>query len=89
MKVKVLETFCDKVEKKVRIKGETFELSEERYENIIKTNKSLIVECSEECDEAGENPLTKHVGGGWYELSNGEKVKGKEEAEALEAELRS
>jgi hypothetical protein len=28
-----------------------------------------------------------HVGGGWYELSNGEKVKGKEEAELKESEL--
>ena len=26
----------------------------------------------------------KHTGGGWYELSNGEKVQGKEEAEKAE-----
>ena len=28
----------------------------------------------------------KHVGGGWYELSNGERVQGKEEAEKLEGD---
>ena len=28
-----------------------------------------------------------HSGGGWYELSNGKKVRGKENAEAKEAEL--
>lgn len=31
--------------------------------------------------------LIKHVGGGWYELSNGEKVQGKDEAEAAAAAL--
>lgn len=29
----------------------------------------------------------KHTGGGWYELSNGEKVRGKANAEAAEAQL--
>jgi hypothetical protein len=29
----------------------------------------------------------KHVGGGWYELSNGDRVQGKEEAAAAEAAL--
>ena len=29
-----------------------------------------------------------HTGGGWYELSNGEKVQGKQEAEKAEADLR-
>lgn len=28
-----------------------------------------------------------HVGGGWYELSNGERVQGRDEAEAAEAAL--
>lgn len=28
-----------------------------------------------------------HTGGGWYELSNGKKVQGKENAEAVEEEL--
>lgn len=29
----------------------------------------------------------KHTGGGWFELSNGEKVQGKEEAEKRQAQL--
>lgn len=31
----------------------------------------------------------KHTGGGWYELSNGEKVQGKDEAIEEEAKLKS
>jgi len=31
----------------------------------------------------------KHTGGGWYELSNGEKVQGKEHAVAAEDELKN
>ena len=34
-----------------------------------------------------ENIFPKHTGGGWYDLSNGEKVKGKDEATAAEEEL--
>jgi hypothetical protein len=33
------------------------------------------------------NVYPKHTGGGWYELSNGEKVQGKEEAIKSEKEL--
>lgn len=33
-----------------------------------------------------EQDFPKHVGGGWYELSNGERVQGKEEAEKLEGD---
>lgn len=29
----------------------------------------------------------KHVGGGWYELSNGDRVQGKDAAEAAQAKL--
>ena len=38
-------------------------------------------------DEGIEKEYPKHTGGGWYELSNGEKVQGKEVAEDLEKEL--
>lgn len=31
-------------------------------------------------DEEVKQDFPKHVGGGWYELSNGERVQGKEEA---------
>lgn len=32
--------------------------------------------------------VPKHVGGGWYELSNGDKVQGKDEAMEAESALR-
>ena len=35
-----------------------------------------------------EKAFPKHTGGGWYELSNGEKVKGKQEAIEAENELK-
>ena len=38
--------------------------------------------------EEVKQDFPKHVGGGWYELSNGEKVQGKQEAEEAEADLR-
>ncbi|MFD1953732.1 hypothetical protein ACFSL6_17710 [Paenibacillus thailandensis] len=34
-----------------------------------------------------EDGFPKHVGGGYYELSNGEKIRGKEKAEEAQAEL--
>ena len=34
-----------------------------------------------------ENEFPKHTGGGWFELSNGEKIKGKDEAVAAEKEI--
>ena len=33
-----------------------------------------------EVEEVKKDTFPKHVGGGWYELSNGERVQGKEEA---------
>ncbi|MGF2617737.1 hypothetical protein FZC84_11925 [Rossellomorea vietnamensis] len=41
-------------------------------------------------DEGGQGvEFPKHTGGGWYELSNGERVQGKEDALAAEAELKN
>lgn len=34
-----------------------------------------------------EKSYPLHLGGGWYELSNGERVRGKEDAERAETEL--
>lgn len=44
-----------------------------------------LVEPIEQEKPKGEYP--KHVGGGWYELSDGEKVQGKENAIEAENEL--
>ncbi|TYS87576.1 hypothetical protein [Rossellomorea aquimaris] len=46
----------------------------------------LEPENSNESSEDSEFP--KHTGGPWYVLSNGEKIQGKEEALAAEAELK-
>jgi hypothetical protein len=43
-------------------------------------------EASKESSEESEFP--KHTGGPWYMLSNGEKIQGKDEAVAAEAELK-
>lgn len=74
MKAKVLKTFVDGVSKKIRIEGEVFDLSVERFASISSINDKLI----KEIDNVIEYP--NHIGGGYYELSNGEKVKGKDEA---------
>lgn len=58
-------------------------------EEIESTQDSDAVQTGDESEPAKEDAkekseFPKHVGGGTYELSNGEKVKGKEEA--IEAE---
>lgn len=82
MKAKVLKTFVDGVSKKIRIEGEVFDLSLERFASISSINDKLI----KEIDNVIEYP--NHIGGGYYELSNGEKVKGKDEALKAEEALK-
>ena len=82
MKAKVLKTFVDGVSKKIRIEGEVFDLSVERFASISSINDKLI----KEIDNVIEYP--NHIGGGYYELSNGEKVKGKDEALKAEEALK-
>lgn len=55
-----------------------FEPTNERIESLIE--KGFI----EAIEETPAKQYPHHTGGGWYELSNGEKVQGKEEAEKLE-----
>ena len=72
---------------------EGFEPSEERLKELSskdnKIGKVLIVDpenpLKEEKNDKDEFP--KHVGGGNYELSNGEKVKGKEKAHEAQKAL--
>jgi hypothetical protein len=82
VKAKVLKTFVDGVSKKIRIEGEVFDLSVERFASISSINDKLI----KEIDNVIEYP--NHIGGGYYELSNGEKVKGKDEALKAEEALK-
>ncbi|MGE7091678.1 hypothetical protein ACQKII_09545 [Lysinibacillus sp. NPDC048646] len=76
--------------------AEGFEATEERvyfltgvhpkYEKIYLAEVT-IDEQGESEEHVSEHP--KHTGGGYYELSNGEKVKGKDEAIKAENALKS
>ncbi|SET02123.1 hypothetical protein SAMN05421676_102357 [Salinibacillus kushneri] len=77
---------------------EGYEPSEERIKELSskenRVKRKLIVKVDEpqenklSVDDSGENEkFPKHTGGGYYELSNGEKIRGKEEAIAAENAL--
>lgn len=61
--------------------GEIVDLSAEKIEQLNGAGLGTILDV----DEGPEWP--KHAGGGYYELSNGEKVKGKDAAVAAQAEI--
>jgi hypothetical protein len=78
-------------------------VSKERVAKLLssknKVGKPLIEQMGEESEIADHEPSTsresseenefpKHTGGPWYVLSNGEKIQGKEEAIAAEANLK-
>lgn len=96
MKSLVIRAFIDKESKRGYSIGNVYESNDsERIAFLI--NKGFLEgthndESSSEDTENNDNEspeieFPKHVGGGYYELSNGEKVKGKEEAFASEKEL--
>lgn len=67
---------------------EGVEVSERRLA-ILSTDQNAAKKVLIEKVEEGEDEVfPKHTGGGYYELSNGEKVKGKEAAEKAENELK-
>lgn len=86
MKAKVLITFSDNKAKKIRYEGETIELSDKRFAEINSINDKLLEE-TEDQGKDDKNEYPKHIGGGYYELSNSEKIKGKEEAIIAQKEL--
>lgn len=97
MNYKVLSSFTDKNTGKVYRKGEPYpsDASKERLKELsTKDNaqeKVLIQEVESDekkDDDKAESKFPKHSGGGWYELSNGEKVQGKDEALEAEKELK-
>ncbi|MCD5001186.1 hypothetical protein IV487_01745 [Enterococcus saccharolyticus] len=89
---KVLVAFRDLQDNdRVYQPGELYEgaQSTERLEELSGTKNKIgkkLIEEIEEVTEA-EPDFPKHVGGGQYELSNGEKVKGKDAALAAEKAL--
>ena len=46
-----------------------------------------IQEAIDTIDQETPRTAAKHTGGGWYELSDGTKIKGKDEAAAAQAKL--
>jgi phage antirepressor YoqD-like protein len=84
MKAIVLISFSDKANNVVRQAGKVIDISEERFEEIMAANDKLIKAVE---DKEGSSEFPKHVGGGNYELSNGEKIKGKEAVLKAQAEL--
>lgn len=77
--MKVIKPFIDKNTR------EGFEKGSEYQSENPKRIKELQEKGYLETDKADSYP--KHTGGGWYELSNGEKVQGKDEAIAAEKKL--
>jgi hypothetical protein len=86
MKFKVLKSFSDKENKCIQTEGQVIELDEERAQFIISFRPDLI-ELVED-DKADVPEFPKHTGGGYYELSNGEKIEGKDAALKAEETLK-
>ena len=96
MSYKVLRPFSDLQDNGyVYNAGDTFprkglNVSEERIRQLSTSNNNARQVFIQKADEErGEHDgYPKHVGGRYYELSNGEKVKGKEEALKAEEALK-
>ena len=92
MLLKVLKPFIDKHTKETYEVGQEIEVTEKRGFEIIYSpilGPSFVVPILDEGNEGDDQDIVYpiHVGGGHYELSNGEKVKGKEAAIEAEAAL--
>ncbi|EJR67523.1 hypothetical protein [Bacillus toyonensis] len=77
----VLNAFIDKETKIGYSKGDM-------YESTDSGRIAFLVEKRFLQGNAVPSKFPKHTGGGWYELSNGEKVQGKDEAISAEKSLR-
>ncbi|RSL32663.1 hypothetical protein D7Z54_14535 [Salibacterium salarium] len=85
-KHEVIKPFRDKNDpkKKRYAKGKTFEGDEKRIAELVEKGfvspKPIEEQSQKKPPDESKTEDVKHVGGGYYELPNGEKVKGKEEA---------
>lgn len=90
--VKVIKEFRDKKTGTVYNVNSIYKGDEKRIKELIDLD-FLAAPASSDPPQLPPPPPEKnpvfpaHTGGGWYELSNGEKVQGKEEAEAAEKAL--
>ena len=65
--------------------GGVYEVDKHRADQYVKAGHAEYIENAMKAKSRGSREeipkeMPKHVGGGWYELPNGERVKGKEEA---------
>lgn len=100
MGYQVISKFTDATDnKRLYEVGQTFprdgiEVSDERINYLLNKNGDFkrpfikFVDEPEESESTGNEEFPKHTGGGFYELSNGEKVKGKEAAVEAENALK-
>ena len=92
MKYLVLQLFRDKETSVKHFVGTTYETFDENRAKELQ-NKGFIGEEIPNNDEPAEEKskqvedVITHVGGGYYELPNGEKIKGKEAAQKALMEL--
>lgn len=83
----VLKNFKDKQDNKREYRSNDwyprfgFETTDERVDELFE-----LGHIGKQVEEVKQD-FPKHIGGGWYELSNGERVQGKEEAEEAENEV--
>lgn len=89
----VLRAFKDKNTQKHHSKGGTYESDDPKRIAYLQERGFLgeVISGPVEIDNndglENDDAQIKHVGGGWYELPNGEKIKGKDEALAALKEL--
>lgn len=57
-------------------------------ENALQEEEPAAESTQKEKEQSEEVEYPKHTGGPWYELSNGEKIQGKDEAVQAEKELK-
>lgn len=95
MGYRVISRFTDRVTGNVYEKDQFYpEHNADRIKELSGKNNSQKKPLIKKVDDAapidtpGAEIELNHVGGGYYELSNGERVRGKEEAQAAENELR-
>jgi uncharacterized protein YwgA len=74
-------------EKQQETNQEKQEQQEEKQEQQEANKDQQETTSEQQKPAATAKDYPKHTGGGWYELSNGEKVQGKEEADKAEAAL--
>jgi hypothetical protein len=79
LKIPVIRAFIDKNTKKPYNQGYVYE--SDNIERIKELQDKGFLK------DVKTDSYPKHTGGGWYELSNGEKVQGKDEAIAAEKKL--